>query len=111
MQVRILQPAKSAAQSGRARSRIWIIQPLLPTVRAPDPLMGWVSSGDSLSELGGKLQFANLDDAKAFAASQGWEYEIEAPAERVIKPRNYLDNFRTTRPQDEDKSNPTSRSQ
>ncbi len=103
IQVRILQPAKSAMQSGRAKSGAWIIQPVLATARTPEPLMGWVSAGDTLSELQNQLHFATAEEAVAFAAKQGWGYEVETPAQRVIKPRNYLDNFRTVRPQDEEK--------
>lgn len=103
MQVRILQPAKSASQSGRAGCNGWIIQPVLATAREPEPLMGWIAAGDSLSELGGKLRFATQEEAVAFVTRQGWAYTVEAPAERIVKPRNYLDNFRPVRPQDEDR--------
>ncbi len=65
--------------------------------------MGWASAGDTLAELRNKLLFATRDEAIAFAAKQGWEYEVEEPEERVIKPRNYLDNFRYVRPQDEER--------
>ena len=101
--VRILRPAKSAMQSGRGKSQDWVIQPVLLSARMPEQVMGWVSAGDTLSEMQNKLRFATLDEAKAFADKRGWVYEVEAPAERVIKPRNYLDNFRTVRPQDEEK--------
>ncbi len=103
MNVRILQPAKSATQSGRGRSEKWLIQPVLATSRAPEPLMGWVSAGDTLSELQSSLRFSTAEEAVAFAMKQGWAYEVEVPQERQIKPRNYLDNFRTVRPQDEEK--------
>lgn len=103
MQVRIFQPAKSASQSGRAGGRNWQVQPLLATAREPEPLMGWIASGDSLSELGGKLRFATQEEAIAFVTRQGWNYTVEAPAERIVKPRNYLDNFRPMRPQDEER--------
>jgi len=103
MQVRILRPAKSAMQSGRGKSKYWIIQPVLATPRTPDPLMGWISAGDPFSELQNKMKFASQEEAIAFATKQGWVYEVETSEQRQIKPRNYLDNFRTIRPQDEEK--------
>jgi len=65
--------------------------------------MGWLSAGDTFSEMGGKLNFASKDDAIAFAARNNWEYVVEEPAQRRIVPRNYLDNFRAVRPQDEER--------
>jgi hypothetical protein len=101
MQVRILQPAKSTMQSGRGKSKAWLIQPVLPTARAPEALMGWVAAADSCSELHQRLRFNSCEAAVEFAQKQGWDYSVIAANERQIVPRNYLDNFRTTRPQDE----------
>lgn len=103
MQVRIYQPTKSAMQSGRGKQKAWLVEPCLLTARTPEPLMGWASAGDTLGELRNKLRFATKDEAIIFAAKQGWEYEVEEPEERLIKPRNYLDNFRHVRPQDEER--------
>jgi hypothetical protein len=102
MQVRIYQPAKSTMQSGRGKQHDWLAEPCLLTARTPEPLMGWVSAGDTFSELRNKLRFATKEEAVAFAVKQGWEYEVEEPEARQIKPRNYLDNFRYVRPQDEE---------
>jgi hypothetical protein len=104
MRVRIYKPAKSAAQSGRAKNQYWLLEPELLTPRMPEPLMGWLSSGDTLIELKGKLQFNAPEEAIAFAVQKGWDYILEPHAERRISPRNYLDNFRITRPQDEGKT-------
>ena len=104
MRVRVYKPAKSAAQSGRAGTHQWVIEPETVTARIPDPIMGWSSAGDTLGELKGRLRFASLEDALAFAKPRGWEPIIEEPAERRIQPRNYLDNFRIVRPQDEERT-------
>lgn len=103
MRVRIYKPAKSAAQSGRANSRHWLLEPELVTPRTPELVMGWVSAGDTYSELQRRLRFATREEALAFAARKGWEVEVEEHEERHIQPRNYLDNFRITRPQDEER--------
>ncbi len=103
MRVRIYRPAKSAAQSGRAKTHEWVLEPEILTRRTPEPIMGWSSAGDTLAELANRLRFPMKEDAIAFAEKQGWDYVVEDAAERRIRPRNYLDNFRTTRPQDEEK--------
>ncbi len=103
MRVRIYRPAKSAAQAGRGRIHAWRIEPELPTRRIPEPLMGWVSAADTLSELRGRLSFASAEEAVAFARRSGWDYTLEEPAERLVRPRNYLDNFRVVRPEDEER--------
>lgn len=105
MRVRIYKPAKSAAQSGRANTRQWLLEPELMTPRAPEPLMGWVSAQDTLSELKGRLRFATRDEAISFATRKGFDVVLEEPTERSIRPRSYLDNFRIVRPQDEERKN------
>jgi len=90
-------------QSGRAGTHTWRIAPQLATPRTPEPLMGWISADDTLSELQGRLVFHTPEEAAAFARRNGWEYVIEQPEERRIRPRNYLDNFRIVRPEDEER--------
>lgn len=101
LRVRIFQPAKSTMQSGRAKSHEWSIEPEVTTARTPEPVMGWASAGDTLGELKYRMHFNDKAQAIAFAEKQGWDYSVSEPAVRVITPKNYLDNFKTTRPQDE----------
>ena len=101
MRVRLYRPTKSAAQSGRANTHAWLMEPELVTPRVPEPLMGWASADDTFSELRRRLRFGSCEEALAFAKRQGWEVLLEEPSERRITPRNYLDNFRIVRPQDE----------
>jgi len=103
MRVRIYKPAKSAAQAGRAKTSEWLLEPEMVTPRMPESLMGWVSAGDTMSELRDKMFFRTQEEAVAFAHRNGWDYVLEQPAERRIVPRNYLDNFRITRPEDEER--------
>ena len=104
MRVRVYIPAKSAAQSGRAKTHRWIVEAEVATARTPDPIMGWASSGDTLGELKGSLTFDSQEEALAFVKNKGWEVIVEEPAQRRIRPRNYLDNFRIVRPQDEERA-------
>lgn len=94
MQVRIYQPAKSAMTSGRAKTAQWLIEPVLETKRAPEPLMGWTAAGDTLVELLGRLKFPTAEAASTFAKEKGWAYMVIPPHERQVQPRNYLDNFK-----------------
>ena len=107
MRVRIFKPAKSAAQSGRGKTHEWVLEPVLLTPRTSEPLMGWISAGDTMSELRNRLRFRTREEAIAFAKRNTWEYDLEESAERRIIPRNYLDNFRILRPQDEERKQAT----
>lgn len=93
MKVRIYQPAKTAMQSGRAKTSKWVIDPELISARAPEPLMGWTSAADTLVELLGKLKFDTAEKAAAFAAEKGWAYTVLPTHTRTVQPKNYLDNF------------------
>jgi hypothetical protein len=104
MRVRVYRPAKSAAQSGRGKTHEWVVEPELVTPRAPEPIMGWASAGDTLGELQGRLRFASVDEALAFVKYKGWEAIVEEATERRIQPRNYLDNFKIVRPEDEERT-------
>ncbi|MBI3419411.1 MAG: ETC complex I subunit [Proteobacteria bacterium] len=101
MRVRIFKPAKTAMQSGRANTHHWVIEPEVVSARTPEPLMGWTSAGDTLSELRDKLYFKSQEEAVAFAEREGWDYHVSNPHKRHVPPRNYLDNFKWTKPESE----------
>ena len=92
MQVRIYRPPKTAMQSGHSNTRQWILEYELTTPRRPEPLMGWVSSGDTLNQV--RMRFATAEDAVAFAKRKGLSYTVEPTQERRRRPRNYADNFK-----------------
>jgi ETC complex I subunit conserved region len=94
--VRIYRPAKTAMQSGIAKTRDWVLEYEPATPREPDPLMGWASAGDTLNEV--RLKFATLDAAVEFARKRGLEYTVIPPEQRTIRPKSYADNFRYDRP-------------
>lgn len=93
--VRIYQPARNAMQSGRGKTRQWLLEAEVETPRTPEPLMGWVSSGDTLNQI--RLTFDTKEEALAFAARKGWEASVADPAQRRVAPRNYADGFRPDR--------------
>lgn len=96
MKVRISQPTKAATQSGRAKTQHWLLEYEIETPRRPEPLMGWISSGDTLNQV--KLRFATKEEAIAFAERNGWEFTVQDGGARRFRPRNYADNFRMDRP-------------
>jgi hypothetical protein len=96
MKVRIYQQSKNAMQSGRAKEGGWLLEYETETPRRPEPLMGWTSSGDTLNQV--RMNFRSAQDAVAFAEKKGWEYTVQPPHARTVRPRNYADNFRYTPP-------------
>ena len=40
-----------------------------------------------------QLRFATLDEARAHAEKNGWQYTVEQPRERGIRQKAYADNF------------------
>lgn len=94
--VKIYQPAKSAMQSGRAKTAFWLLEYELETKRKPEPLMGWVASKDTLNQV--RMRFKTKEEAVAFAEKNGWTFQIAEPKARQVKGRTYLDNFKYTPP-------------
>ena len=83
-------PTKSAMQSGLGKSDKWILE---FKTRDPgkNPLMGWESSTDTLSEL--KLEFSTKELAINYAKKKKINYEIIEPKKRKIVKKSYADNF------------------
>lgn len=93
---RIYQPTKTAMQSGRGRTKRWVLDYEQATRRLPDPLMGWTSAADTLNQV--SLRFATLEEAIAFAKKEGLDYAVIPSHQRSPKPKAYADNFRYDRP-------------
>ena len=51
MKAIIYRPAKTAMQSGRARTRDWLLEFDDEAARRVEPLMGWTSSADTKQQL------------------------------------------------------------
>ncbi len=93
MRARIYQPSRSTMQSGTARSRHWVLEYVPNAPRAIDPLMGWTSSADMLSQI--QLSFDSLDAAVSYAKDKGLQYSVSQPQKRkpIKRPRGYGENF------------------
>lgn len=97
MTARIYQPSKTAMQSGRARTRTWVLEFPRRSAATVDPLMGWTSSADMMADQV-RLVFASREDAIAYAEREGIEYTAEQPRTRTVRPKSYSSNFRWDRP-------------
>ena len=77
-------------QSGLGKSNKWILE-FETKDPTKNPLMGWESSSDTLSEL--KLEFSTKDLAINYAKKMKIEYELIEPKKRKIIKKSYADNF------------------
>ena len=87
---KIYKPAKTAMQSGLKKFDKWILEFITndPTI---NPLMGWESSNDTMSEL--KMEFQTKDLALEYARKNKIEFELIEPQTRKVVKKSYSDNF------------------
>ncbi|XP_056397781.1 NADH dehydrogenase [ubiquinone] iron-sulfur protein 4, mitochondrial [Hyla sarda] len=87
---RIFVPARNTMQSGVQNTKKWRID-FDTRERWDNPLMGWASTADPLSNM--VLSFTSKEDAIAFAEKNGWSYEVDE--KRIPKPKSksYGANF------------------
>ena len=83
-------PNKNPMQSGVGKLDKWILE-FETTDPTKNPLMGWESSNDTLSEL--KLEFSTKELAINYAKKKKIEFEIIEPKKRKIIKKSYADNF------------------
>ena len=95
MVARIYQPAKTAMQSGTAKTHLWLLDYEPELAREIDPLMGWTSSADMNGQI--TLRFATKDDAVAYAEKHKIPYQVFDAQPRAPRPKTYSDNFRSGR--------------
>jgi hypothetical protein len=88
---RIYKPAKTAMQSGTAKTKDWVLDYEPSEPRDIEPLMGWTSSGDMRQQL--RLSFETKEEAVAYCERHGIPYELSEAKERVRRGISYSDNF------------------
>jgi hypothetical protein len=95
MAARIYSPAKTAMQSGKAKTGQWILDfdPEVP--RKIDPLMGYTTSADMKSQI--RLAFDSKEEAIAYAEKHGIEFRVQEPKEANRRQISYAENFRYDR--------------
>jgi hypothetical protein len=97
MRARIYKPAKNAMQSGKARTKLWLLEYEPESPRSPDPLMGWTSSSDMRQQV--TLEFETREDAMAYAEAHAIPFQVFEPHVTVPRPKSYSENFSFARKQ------------
>ena len=92
MQARIYKPTKTAMQSGKARTKKWLLEFEHDGSRNIDNIMYWTSSEDTCQEI--MIYFSNKELAENFAIKNKIPYEIFDPELKKITTQSYADNFK-----------------
>lgn len=92
MAARIFTPARNPMQSGRGKTKAWVLEFEAQTPRPADPLMGWTSSAETLQQV--RLQFDSAEQAIAYAEKHGIPYELAPQPNRRLVIKSYSDNFK-----------------
>jgi hypothetical protein len=95
MAARIYKPARTAMQSGTAKTKEWVLDYEPEQPRAVEPLMGWTSSGDMRQQL--RLAFETKEEAIAYCERNGIAYQVFEMAPSKRQRISYADNFAYTR--------------
>lgn len=88
--VRIYEPAKNCMQSGTDNVKHWQMD-FETRDRWENPLMGWCSTGDPLSNM--VLKFATKEDAITHCEKNGWQWFLQECTIKPAKSKNYGINF------------------
>ena len=87
---KIYKPTRTAMQSGKGNTKKWFLE--FDTLdNGVDPLMGWESSKDTMSEI--KLEFSSKEQAINYAKKNDLDFYIIEPQKRKILIKSYSDNF------------------
>lgn len=97
MTAKIYRPAKTAMQSGKAKTHLWVLEFDQEAPRKIDPVMGYTSTSDMQQQV--KLTFDTLEQAEAYAKRESIEYRVIQPKEATRKSVSYSENFRYSRTQ------------
>ncbi len=88
--VKIYKPSKTAMQSGTKKFDKWILE-YFTNKTGINPLMGWESSEDTMSEI--KLEFNSKELAINYAKKNKLNFEIIEPNKRKMVKKSYANNF------------------
>tara|TARA_B110000971_G_scaffold212879_1_gene242945 strand:- start:102 stop:383 length:282 start_codon:yes stop_codon:yes gene_type:complete len=83
-------PTKTSMQSGLGKTDKWLIE-FETKNTGINPLMGWETSSDTLSEL--HLEFSTKELAIEYAKRNRISFEIIEPQKRKTVKKSYADNF------------------
>ncbi len=83
-------PSKTAMQSGRGKSKKWVLKFQTKENRV-NPLMGWESGEDTMGEV--VLEFLSKEKAIEYAKNNNILYEVVEPKKSDFIIKSYADNF------------------
>ena len=83
-------PNKSPMQSGLGKNDKWVLE-FETKDPTKNPLMGWESSSDTLTEL--KLEFSSKELAINYAKKKKIDFDLIEPKKRKTIKKSYADNF------------------
>jgi len=95
MTARIYRPSPSPTQSGRGKSKQWVLVYESAEARKIEPLMGYTASGDTSTQV--RIAFDTLEAAETFARKNGIPYSVQPAHQSTVKRVSYPDNFRSDR--------------
>jgi len=90
IKAKIYIPTKNSMQSGLGKGDKWVIR-FVTENTGINPLMGWETSSNMLSEL--NLEFSTKDLAVEYAKKKKIDFEIIEPQKRKTVKKSYADNF------------------
>ena len=90
IKAKIYIPTKNSMQSGLGKSDKWVFK-FETENTGTNPLMGWETSTNTLSEL--NLEFSTKELAVDYAKKNKIDFEIIEPQIRKTVKKSYADNF------------------
>ena len=77
-------------QSGTGKNKKWVLE-FITKDPTRNPLMGWESSSDTLTEL--RLEFTSKELAINYAKKKKIDFDLIEPKKRKTVIKSYADNF------------------
>ena len=87
---KIYKPTKTSMQSGIGSTKKWVLE-YIDESTTINPLMGWESSSNTLSEL--KIFFDSKDQAIDYANKNKIDFVVIENNQRSFVKKSYTDNF------------------
>ena len=91
MKIKIFKPSKTAMQSGLGKTKLWLAEYISETDGGKDSLMGWNSSLDTENQI--RIFFETKKQAIEWAKSKNYQFFVQEPKVKIIKPKSYSSNF------------------
>ena len=87
---KIFIPTKTAMQSGKVKTKKWVLAFETRNTKT-NPLMGWESGEDTLSEV--SLKFSTKEKAIEYAKKNNINFQVIEPKKSKFIIKSYADNF------------------